>query len=33
MGGCNPIPLTYTVEDGRMLVAKTDLEAAEKVFG
>jgi uncharacterized membrane protein len=32
MGGCNPIPLAYTVDNGQLLVAKTDLEAAEKVF-
>jgi uncharacterized membrane protein len=32
MGGCNPIPLAYTVAEGKMLVAKADLEEAGKVF-
>ena len=31
-GGCNPIPIEYTVEDGTMLITTEVLEASAKVF-
>lgn len=31
-GGCNPIPIDYTVTNGRLVVARTVLEASTKVF-
>lgn len=31
-GGCNPIPLSYGVEDGKIVVKQDDLEKAEKYF-
>ncbi|MDR1441290.1 MAG: DUF2318 domain-containing protein [Bifidobacteriaceae bacterium] len=31
-GGCNPIPLDYTLDGGQMLVQTADLEAASGVF-
>lgn len=31
-GGCNPVPLAYSIRDGRMLVQKADLEAEKKRF-
>jgi uncharacterized membrane protein len=31
-GGCNPIPIDYSVTDGRLLVARKVLEANAKVF-
>ena len=31
-GGCNPIPLSYTVEDGQMIFSLADIVNAEKEF-
>ncbi len=31
-GGCNPIPLSYGVADGKLHIEQEDLEAAEKYF-
>jgi uncharacterized membrane protein len=32
-GGCNPIPLEFTVRDARLVVARSALEASAGVFG
>lgn len=32
-GGCNPIPLAYTLADGNLLIRAQDLEAETKIFG
>ena len=31
-GGCNPIPVTYGVNNGQVQIGQSDLEAAEKYF-
>ncbi|MDR1710690.1 MAG: DUF2318 domain-containing protein [Propionibacteriaceae bacterium] len=31
-GGCNPIPIAYRIESGRLLIAKSALEESGKVF-
>jgi len=31
-GGCNPIPVKYTIEGGKLIVNAEDLEANRKVF-
>lgn len=31
-GGCNPIPLSYVVENGQMIFSLEDLNNAEKEF-
>lgn len=32
-GGCNPIPLAYTLANGNLLVRVQDLEAGKEIFG
>jgi uncharacterized membrane protein len=31
-GGCNPVPLAFTIRDGAMVVKAADLEAEQKRF-
>ena len=31
-GGCNPVPLEFTVRDARLVVARSALEASAGVF-
>ena len=31
-GGCNPIPIKYTIEGGQLIVDANELEAQRKIF-